>query len=234
MRFTKRSTIFATLAVAACGGSNPDAVDYDAVARVVGPTIATSDGGGTLGALHDSLALAFGGMPPGFTYENGMAFGNHGAVHHEYTMIACRDRDDHQLATCNSQTNTAILVATWSGVVHQPALDLTSSRQGMWTLTGLQNWMKAYVWMPTVTGSSEIQCDASFDDGARYEVIAAESETMLATSQLMGGTIHLDLDVTRTGTPASARVRAAVAPAGPAPIMRIGAPGEEAAIMDET
>jgi len=206
MRFTKYSTIFAALALAACGDSNPDAVDYDAVARVVGPTIATSDGGGTLGAVHDSLTLAFGGMPAGFTYENGMAFGSHGAVHHEYTMIACRDRDNHLLRTCNSQTNTAILVATWSGVVHLPALDLTTSRQDMWTLTGLQSWMEARAAMPTLTGSSEVRCDATFDGGASYEVIASESESMLATSQLMGGTIHLDLDVTRTGTPAIAIV----------------------------
>lgn len=206
MRFTNLSMV---AALAACGGSGDETVEYDAVARMVASTVATPDGGGTLGAVHDAIALAFGGMPVGFTYANGMTSGDHGTVHHEYMMIACRDRENRLLATCDYRTNTATMFATWSGEIHQPGLELASSRQGMWTLSDLQNWL-TYSWMPMVTGTSHIQSDGVFDDGASYELTASETETLLATSQIMGGSLHLDLEVTRPGTMASAQIAADV------------------------
>lgn len=185
-----RLHFISTLLIAGCGDPVPEQVEYDDVARLVGATIATSDGGATLGAVNDSILLAFGGMPAGFTYENGMAYGDHGALAHQYLMIQCRDREGRLLKPCNQLTNMATLIAAWSGSLDQPEIDLRSNRQGMWTLANLQTWV------PTITGSSTLQSEGTVS-GRAYELTATETESMVAPTAMMGGTIHFELAITR-------------------------------------
>lgn len=192
MRVASLSTLVATLA--ACGSEAPS-IDYDPVAAIVGATIATTDGGGTVGAIQDSVVLAFGHMPMGFADEDGMMSGEHGLVHHEYKMIECRDREHRLLERCDITTDTATLISKWSGAVRQPDFDFVSRRQGMWTLSGLQHVMMDS-WTPSVDGSAQIEGDAMFAD-AHYVVFAYETETMAAAGPVMGGTMRLGLDVTR-------------------------------------
>jgi hypothetical protein len=178
-------------AVVACGDPEPSAIEYDEVAQIVGAMVATPDGGATVGAIADSLVLARGGMPEGFTYGGGMISGSHGALEHRYMMIQCRDRQDQLQPACTTETNLATVVASWSGTLHQPGVDIRSNRQGMWTLSNLA------ISMPSITGSSQLQSEATFPSGERYEVTADATEAMLAPSHTMAGTIQLALDVVR-------------------------------------
>lgn len=178
------------LLIAGCGDPIPEPIEYDDVARMVGATIATPDGGATMGTMNDSILLAHGVMPAGFTDENGRIFGDHGALEHQYMMVVCRDRENRVIKPCNQMTDTATLIASWSGTIDRPGLDLNSSRQGMWVLGNLQTWM------PTITGSSNLQTEGAID-GRVYQLTATESATMLAPRYMMGGSIHFDVVVTR-------------------------------------
>jgi hypothetical protein len=177
------------LLIAGCGDPVPDHTEYHDVARIVGATIATAHGGATMGAVNDSVLLAFGGMPWGFTSEGGTISGDHGALAHRYIMVICRDLHNQVLKPCTQMTNTATMVASWSGSIAGPGLELQSSRQGMWTLANLQTWM------PTIIGSSNLQTEGTVG-GRRYELVAAESETMVTPTAMMGGSMHLDVEVT--------------------------------------
>lgn len=178
-------------ALAACGGSEADHVDYDTVAQIVGSTVATPEGGGTVGALRDSIALAFGHAPDGFGDHGGMMGGPHGGMDHEYMMVACRDRDGRLLARCDGTTDTATVIVKWSGDVRQPDFDLASTRQGTWTLGGLQHMSS---WLPTVTGNSQVEGDARFAGDGHYTLSVDETEAMVAPGP---PSMHLDVDVTR-------------------------------------
>jgi len=159
---------------AACGS---DAIDPDEVAQLVGTTIATPDGGGTVGAVADSLALAFGVMPAGFTDEPGLTSGMHGSIEHRYIMMVCRDRELRVLPTCTTETDSAVLASAWTGEHVQ--------RSGMWSITNLQ------FWRPAIDGTSELALS-----GNGYEITATETENLLAPRHMIGGTLHLDLEVT--------------------------------------
>lgn len=181
------------LAIAGCGEPAPEHIDYDDVARMVGATIATSDGGATMGAVNDSILLAYGGMPAGFTFEDGAIYGDHGGLEHQYIMVTCRDRENQVIKPCTQMTNTATLIALWSGSIDGPDLDVRSNRRGMWTLDDLQTSM------PIITGSSYLQTEGTVR-GRAYELTATESETMITPDYRIGGSIHLDLVVTRIVT----------------------------------
>src|SRR5215204_2406373 len=92
------------LLIAGCGEPVPEQVEYDDVARMVGATIATGDGGATMGAVNDSMMLAFGSMPWGFTNDGGAISGDHGSLAHQYVMVLCRDRQNQILKPCTQMT----------------------------------------------------------------------------------------------------------------------------------
>ena len=180
------------LALSGCGDGS--GIESEHVARIVGSTLVTADGGGTLGAVADSLLLASGEMPAGFSYENGIATGLHGSLEHRYMMLECRDRDDQRLPSCSSDTDHAVAYAGWSGEVRLGDLVVQTSRQGMWSFTNLQYWT------PIVSGASEVVSQATIDD-ASYVVTAQETAGMITPRHMMGGTIDLELAVTRGDSP---------------------------------
>jgi len=187
------------LALVAC--SHEVGIEYDDVAKLVGATIATPEGGATLGAVDDSRVLALGGMPAGFVAQPGSIYGNHGTLEHRYMIVQCRDRENVSI-TCSSLTRMATLVVTWSGTVQIDDVSIASSRQGMWTLANLD------FWLPTVTGSSYLQVDGTVGDRT-YAITATETESMLVPNGMMGGTVRLELAVTRAQ--ASAEMLAEIA-----------------------
>jgi hypothetical protein len=185
------------LVIAGC--SEQPAVDhwtYDDVAQLVGATVATSDGGATTGALTDSLLLARGEMPAGFVLENGMAYGNHGALRHEYVMVECRDHNGTVLKPCNQLSDASTLVGRWTGLLERADFAVQSDRQGMWTIADLQSSM------PSITGSSKLH-SAGIVNGLAYRLDASETESMLTPTAWLGGTVHLELDVAVATEPSS-------------------------------
>jgi hypothetical protein len=185
-----RAMAGAMLVSAGCTDPASDQTHYDDIARLVGATLATSDGGATMGAVNDSFLLAHGVMPAGFTDDNGMISGDHGALAHRYVMIVCRDRENRVIKPCNQMTSTATMTAAWSGAISTAGVELVSNRQGMWTLGNLETWM------PTLGGSSSLQTEGTVDDRA-YALTATADENMLTPVSMLGGTIHLDAVVTR-------------------------------------
>jgi hypothetical protein len=186
-------SILLTCGLVACGGDDlREDIKYDEVAQAVAATVATPERGGTLGAVDDSFALAFGGMPEGFTVERGMASGSHGSLDHRYIMVMCRDTEHRLLPACTIESNTAVLVASWSGRVALSGLELRTDRQGMWTLGNLQDWM------PTVSGTSVTTTTAVFAGASTgYRITANATENMLAPQDMMGGNIQLELAIER-------------------------------------
>lgn len=184
------------LAVVGCREPAAERWQYDDVARLIGATVATSDGGATSGAVTDSLLLARGEMPAGFTLDNGMAYGDHGALHHEYVMIECRDASGAILKPCNQLTDLATVVARWSGILEGPDFSVQTDRQGKWTITGLQRAM------PAITGTSKLRSLAVVD-GLMYHLDASETEAMLTPTTWRGGALHFDLDIAVAMEPAT-------------------------------
>jgi hypothetical protein len=178
--------------VVACGGNLPAEIQYDEVAQIVGATLATPERGGTLGAVDDSLSLAFGRTPGGFTFDTGMTSGFHGGLEHRYIMVMCGDAESRPMPECTPDSHMAVLVATWSGTIALAGFDVRTERHGMWTLENLQSAM------PAINGESETTSTAvPTDNSTSYHVRASAIETMVAPQDMKGGNIQLELDVAR-------------------------------------
>lgn len=180
----------ATAFACACGSA--DTIEPDQVARIVGATIATPDGGGTFGAFGDALALARGRVPAGLVGVDGRYTGPRGDVEHTYAMMACRDASGTTLPACGSTTDDATVMAAWTGRLARGDLALHVERHGMWTITNLQTWM------PILDGNGDLAIAATFaGEPAPYELIVVEDAHMIVPTQMTSGTIHLELAIAR-------------------------------------
>ena len=176
------------LVLTACSGTVTTA-EYDDVAR----SVANSAAGDTA-AMLDVIAIAQGNPPAGFAPDDSGAIdGSRGALDFSY-LVTCKDAGGSALAACGADAATANVTYDWAGTIDLPA---TITREGQWTVTGLQGATA------TIEGDAEYVDDATIDDTsyhfdatATYTAVAIDAATQLATN----GAIALDIAATQSST----------------------------------
>jgi hypothetical protein len=194
------------LATAACSSSSKQATpeQYDDTAQAIASTTATAGGGGDVASMADSVNIALGTPPAGFTLQgDGHFHGSRLGVDYGYA-ITCTNLAGATLTTCDHTTNQATVDVSWSGSLTSPNLDATVSRDGTWTVTGLQTDTA------TFSGDSSFSFDAtvrsifrpgvtatySFDANAAYNAIRISTQDRL----VVDGSASFDLTAHSTVT----------------------------------
>jgi hypothetical protein len=184
--------------VAACSSTNkPTPEQYDDTAQAIGSTTATSGGGGDVASMSDSVNLALGTMPLGFSLAgDGHIQGNRLGVNYSYA-ISCKSLAGVVLAKCDPTTNEASVDVAWSGSLQSANVDAAVTRGGKWTVTGLQTDTA------TFSGDSNFSFDAtlrsifrpgvtatySFDASASYDAVRIATRER----QVVDGSASFDL-----------------------------------------
>lgn len=227
----KHITLFAfASAVAACSSSSsgtspgssttaqPTTEDYEDTAQAVG-AVTMSGGVGGLGgcgdvvSMSDAMSLARGDLPFGFALSSRdkHIHGDRLGVDNSFTVV-CKDATGATLDKCDRTTDQAQVDVSWSGSLKTPMFDSEVSRQGTWTLTGLQSDTA------TLSGSSTFSLDSTMtsifrqgvtssltiDASSMYNaiLIATKSHELTGGSAAFSLTVHKT--VTGTGTDAGA------------------------------
>jgi len=141
--------------IAACSSTSNQATpeEYDDTAQAIASTTATGGGGGDVASMTDSVNIALGTMPLGFSLQgDGHIHGSRLGVDYSYA-ITCKNLTGVVLPACDRSTNEASVTVAWSGSLRSQYLDATVTRDGAWTVTGLQ----------TATATSSGDSSFSFD-----------------------------------------------------------------------
>jgi hypothetical protein len=125
---------------AGCKGTDEaTAADYDDVAQALGGLTATGNGGGELGTIRDSAALAAGGTAPGLNLAGSGSFtGERLGLNYDYA-IRCKDQGGAALERCGTSTDSASIEVSWSGTLATQILTGKVSREGHLELSGMQS-----------------------------------------------------------------------------------------------
>ncbi len=171
--------------------------ELDDVAQQMASTTAPGGGGGEVGSMSDSMTLALGGSLPGFTLAgSGMLTGTHGGLTYSYG-ITCKDASGATLPACSSLTNSADVDLMWSGTLALPNFTASVTRNGNWSLIGLQTSQA------TISGNGSFTFDASVTSifraststyhlsyDAMYDAVLIDTATKLA----VGGDVKYTID----------------------------------------
>ena len=174
----------------ACSSSNDHTAtqnEYDDVAQQMASTAAPGSGGGEVGSMSDSLTLALGGSLPGFALGgSGMITGTHGGLTYSYG-ITCKDVSGATMPFCTKLTNSADIDLMWSGTLALPNFTASLTRDGSWSIKGLQTSQA------TISGSGSFTFDASVTSvfrsstssyhlsyDATYDAVLIDTATKLA------------------------------------------------------
>jgi hypothetical protein len=213
-RSTRLALVSALLLASACSDENdptdgPDPTpatreDYDDMAQAVGKLVVAGglDGGETA-SFSDSVTIALGTMPIGFSLTaEGEIDGSRGGLAYSYS-IACSDAEGNSLESCGSTTDSAAISVAWSGALDLPNFQAMIERNGDWTVTGLQGDTA------TFEGASDFDFSVQFQSlfrpvtrayhltyDAAYDAVLVDTETRTA----IGGSIHYGIDAQRTVT----------------------------------
>jgi hypothetical protein len=199
---------FGSLLVACSSSSNPPTREqYDDTAQAIASTTASAGGGGDVASMADTVTISLGAMPAGFSATGSGHFrGNRLGVDYDYA-ITCKNAAG-ATNLCGPTTDQASVDVSWSGTLDTANVDADVTRDGHWTVTGLQT--------PTATfnGDSTFSFDAtltsifrpgvtatySFDASASYDDILISTQQRKVT----GGTATFDLSARHQVTGAGA------------------------------
>jgi hypothetical protein len=185
------------LSIAACSSSStPTRAQYDDTAQAIASTTATGGGGGDVGSMADSVTIAQGAMPTGFTLMgDGHFHGTRLGVDYSYSIV-CKSAAG-AVGACAPTTDQATVDVAWSGNLNTASVDASVSRNGSWSITGLQSDTA------TFSGSSTFSFDATvrsiFRPGAMatysFDASAAYNAIRIATQQrqVIDGSASFDL-----------------------------------------
>jgi len=197
--------------VAACSSSAtpPTREQYDDTAQAIASTTATGgSSAGDVASMTDSVGLALGTMPAGFELQGaGQVHGNRLGVDYSYTVV-CKDVAGATLASCDHTTNQATVSVAWSGNLHTANVDATVTRDGMWTITGLQTPTAGF------SGDSNFSIDSTltsvfrpgvtvtytFDATAAYDAIQIATQPRQVTAGAATFDVTAHYRVTGTGS----------------------------------
>jgi hypothetical protein len=189
---------------AGCSDTTPATeADYDDVAQALGGTVATSNGGGDMGSLHDSVSIAAG--DPGLDISvkaSGEFVGNRLGLDYDYS-VKCVDAEGAPLAKCGDKTDGATADVTWSGKLESPNLTAMVSRDGQWKLTEIQSGTAA------INGHGSFDLDVSFTSLFRavtrtytlnYDAQYSDVQVKLHPATIVGGKVNYDVHAERTAS----------------------------------
>ena len=192
------------LSLAACSSkSTPTREQYDDTAQAIASTTATSGGGGDVASMADSVTIAQGGMPTGFTLMGDGHFqGSRLGVSYSYSL-ACKNLAG-AVGLCGATTDQATVQVAWSGNLTSASADASVTRNGSWSITGLLSDTA------TFNGDSTFSFDAtlrsvfrpgvtatySFDASASYDAIKIATKDR----QITGGSASFDVAARATVT----------------------------------
>ncbi|HEU4733874.1 MAG TPA: hypothetical protein VFT22_38540 [Kofleriaceae bacterium] len=175
----KRITLITLGSVlAACSSSSKQATpeQYDDTAQAIASTTATGGGGGDVASMADTVTISLGAMPQGFTLSaDGQIQGSRLGVDYSY-KLTCKNLAG-VVGACGATTDGATVEVAWSGNLGTPNLDASVSRNGSWTVTGLQTDTATFsgdssfsfdatvrsIFRPGVTASYSFDASASYD-----------------------------------------------------------------------
>jgi hypothetical protein len=162
--------------------------------------------------MTDSVKLALGAMPGGFALAaDGHIHGSRLGVDYSYA-ITCKSLTGTTLTTCDPTTNQAQVDVAWSGNLDTLNLDAAVTRDGSWSVTGLQTDTATFsgdstfsfdatltsIFRPGVTATYE------FDAGASYHAIRVGT----ADRTVIDGSASFDVTARHTVTGTSRDVDA--------------------------
>lgn len=197
------TTLAVSLAACSSSTSTPTRAQYDDTAQAIASTTATGGGGGDVASMSDSVTIAQGAMPQGFTLMGDGHFqGSRLGVDYSYA-ITCKTAAGI-VGVCNAATDQASVDVAWSGNLNSTNLDAAVTRNGSWSITGLQSATA------TFSGDSTFSFDATvrsifrpgatatyaFDASASYEAIKIATQQR----QITGGTASFDVSARATVT----------------------------------
>ena len=208
----QKSTLLAVTLVsaAACSSTSPSndspklREDYDDTAQAIASATVADGHGGDVAAMSDSASIALGVLPLGFVLDaNGEIHGNRFGVMYSY-HLSCEDAQGSSLPSCGPLTNHADVDVAWQGNLELPNISAAVSREGSWTLDGLQSDTAVFdgdssfsfdatlrsIFRPGATASLSIDTDAS------YQAVAVSTQTHDA----IAGSASLDADVHKVVT----------------------------------
>jgi hypothetical protein len=148
--------VLGSLGCSGSGTGRATRADYDNVAQTTAALLIQASGGGDVGSMYDSASIAVGIMPLGVTANGAASFGDvHAGLDYSLT-VSCTDTSGAALPACGRKTNDARATVAWSGDLTLPDFTATVSRQGTWTLTGVQTGTA------TFNGASSFELTAQF------------------------------------------------------------------------
>jgi hypothetical protein len=180
-------TLGSVIAACSSDSNKANSEQYDDTAQAIGSTTATGGGGGDVASMSDSVNLALGTMPLGFSLQgDGHIHGNRLGVDYSYA-VACKSLTGVVLAKCDVTSNEATVDVAWSGSLRSPNVDAVVTRDGMWKVSGLQTDTA------TFSGDSSFSFDATlrsvfrpgvtatytFDTEASYDAVRIANATRL-------------------------------------------------------
>lgn len=202
----QKSTLLAVTLVSAAACSSSSSTespklqeDYDDTAQAIASATAADGNGGDVASMSDAASIALGVVPLGFVLDaNGEIHGNRFGVEYSY-KLSCEDAQGNGLPACGPLTDRAEVDVSWAGDLQLPNLSAAVSREGSWTIDGLQSDTAVFdgdssfsfdsslrsIFRPGATASLSLDTDAS------YDAVALSTDTYDA----IGGKAVLDVDV---------------------------------------
>jgi hypothetical protein len=196
------------LTVSACSSSSDHAVtreEYDDTAQAIGTTTSSGSGGGDVAAMADVMIMARGEMPLGFTLTaDGHVRGSRLGLDYNYALT-CKDTAGTTLALCGPTTDRVDVSLTLTGDLATSNLDASLSRQGSWTVTGMQSATTKFdgngsfdfaatirsVFRPGVVTTYNFAYDASYDgvliDSASHQAIGGSASFDASARHMVTG-----------------------------------------------
>jgi hypothetical protein len=186
------------LALAATGcqkSDEPTQQDYNDVAASVGTLVA----GGELTSIQDSVGTTQGETPTGLTGNGSGQFeGTRGGLRYSYE-VTCTGADGVTMAVCDATTDSASLIVDWSGNYDGDYWQFEISRNGEWSVTGLQSDVAVF----TGEGTFDVSSASQSLDGQRqrsFELSYAGSYDIqwdMVAERVIEGAITYDVHAER-------------------------------------
>ena len=197
------TTLVLSTAAACTSKSTPTREQYDDTAQAIASTTATGSsgsgsgsGGGDVASMSDSVTIAQGTMPSGFSLMgDGHFHGTRLGVDYNYA-ITCKSITG-AVGLCGPTADQATVEVAWSGNLDTANVDASVTRNGSWSIVGLQsdtatfNGDSSFTFDATLTSIFRpgVTATYSFDASASYKAIRISTQQR----QIIDGAASFDL-----------------------------------------
>lgn len=194
------------LSIAACSSSDPPTREqYDATAQAIAMNTATSGGGGDVASMSDSVTIAQGATLDGFSLSGDGHFqGSRLGLDYSYA-ITCKNAAGVVGLCSAATTDQATVQVSWSGNLTTPNLQASVTRNGSWSITGLQSDTATFSGDSTLSLDTTVHADSGATASYMFDASASYDAVQIATQdrRVVGGSASFDVtahaQVTGTG-----------------------------------